>query len=160
MSGFGPYPSVACTHVSCRISGVPLWPMPAQAKAAVVGLLFAAPFVAMSWRKRSLARGLYSVVSWCVQSAGLVQLAIHPQVLAAPIAPLLQPVGVNEPQDQVARPRLDRFEKSVVVVHFTIAMCRTTNRHILQPLRDVITVPSFFVRHRASQFCCRLPLCR
>jgi len=52
---------------------VPFWPLPADVRAIAFAALFAAPFAAMSWRKRSLARGVYSVVSWCVQAAGLVR---------------------------------------------------------------------------------------
>lgn len=52
---------------------VALWPMESDTRAAVFGVLLGAPFAAMSWRKRSLSRGVYSVVSWCVQAAGLLR---------------------------------------------------------------------------------------
>jgi peptidoglycan/LPS O-acetylase OafA/YrhL len=42
----------------------------------VDGLLFCAfslmPVLVMAWRKRSVEKALYSVVSWCVNAAGLL----------------------------------------------------------------------------------------
>ena len=50
-----------------------LWPMPAAARVALLLAAAACPLAVMAWRKRSLARALYSVVSWCVHAAGLVR---------------------------------------------------------------------------------------
>jgi hypothetical protein len=44
---------------------------------AVFALLALLPLLVMIWRKRSLARGLYSVVSWCFNAAGLVRGLLH-----------------------------------------------------------------------------------
>lgn len=52
---------------------VPFWPMAAGHRALALLALAVAPFAAMAWRKRSAGRALYSVVSWCVQAAGLVR---------------------------------------------------------------------------------------
>jgi len=52
---------------------VPLWGLDWAAGAMAFAGLAAAPFVLMSARKRSVARGTYSVVSWCVHAAGLVR---------------------------------------------------------------------------------------
>ncbi|MDP3759596.1 MAG: glycosyltransferase [Ramlibacter sp.] len=50
-----------------------LWPAPAPARLAVFAALAAAPLLVMLWRKRSLRRAAYSVVSWCFNAAGLVR---------------------------------------------------------------------------------------
>lgn len=55
------------------LASVPLWPLPAGAAAAAFAALLMAPLAAMAWRKRSLARGLYSVVSWNVHAAGVLR---------------------------------------------------------------------------------------
>lgn len=51
---------------------IAVWPGPALQRAGLFLGLAAFPFVAMALRKRSLARGTYSVVSWCFNAAGLV----------------------------------------------------------------------------------------
>jgi hypothetical protein len=52
---------------------VPLWPLPAATRAGALLALALGPLALMAWRKRSFARATYSVVSWCVQAAGLVR---------------------------------------------------------------------------------------
>lgn len=49
------------------------WPAPPALRAASFAGLAAAPFVLMLWRKRSIQRAAYSVVSWCFNAAGLVR---------------------------------------------------------------------------------------
>ena len=44
----------------------------AQRAAAIAGLAVM-PLLAISLRKRSLRKGLFSVVSWCVNAAGLIR---------------------------------------------------------------------------------------
>jgi GT2 family glycosyltransferase len=59
---------------------------PAQGVVAFLAIAVA-PFALMLWRKRSAARAAYSVVSWCVQAAGLVRGFLRPRVPAhQPIA--------------------------------------------------------------------------
>lgn len=68
---------------------VPFWPLATDARAIAGAALFAAPFAAMSWRKRSVARGVYSVVSWCVQAAGLVRGFLAPRQSPRALIPSL-----------------------------------------------------------------------
>ncbi|TFZ00003.1 glycosyltransferase family 2 protein [Ramlibacter rhizophilus] len=56
---------------------VPLWPMEWPLRAGALTALALAPVVLMSLRKRSLARGIYAVVSWCFNAAGLVRGLLH-----------------------------------------------------------------------------------
>jgi hypothetical protein len=39
----------------------------------------AAPFVLMAWRKRSVGKSVFSVVSWWLNTAGLVRGLLAPQ---------------------------------------------------------------------------------
>jgi glycosyltransferase involved in cell wall biosynthesis len=52
---------------------VPFWPATTFFRLASFSALLTAPVFLMIWRKRSLSKALYSVVSWCVNSAGLVR---------------------------------------------------------------------------------------
>lgn len=52
--------------------GVPLLPLPPAERAAAFAALAGAPLALMAWRKRSLARAAYSVVSWCFHAVGLL----------------------------------------------------------------------------------------
>jgi GT2 family glycosyltransferase len=52
--------------------GVPFLPVADATRGAVFGAIALAPLAFMAWRKRSLARATYSVVSWCFNAAGLV----------------------------------------------------------------------------------------
>lgn len=56
---------------------VPFWQLPASARIASFAALAGAPVLLMLWRKRSLSRALYSVVSWCFHAAGLVRGLLH-----------------------------------------------------------------------------------
>jgi GT2 family glycosyltransferase len=58
---------------------VPFWPLPGAVRLAAFAALAVAPFAAMSARKRSVERGVYSVASWCVQAAGLVRGVLAPR---------------------------------------------------------------------------------
>jgi len=53
--------------------GVLAWPSPPAVRVAFFVALAAAPLLVMLWRKRSLRRAAYSVVSWCFNAAGLVR---------------------------------------------------------------------------------------
>ena len=52
---------------------VALWPLGPGARAACFTALALFPFAVMFWRKRSIERAAYSVVSWCFHAAGLVR---------------------------------------------------------------------------------------
>lgn len=56
-----------------------LAPLPVGAKAAALALWLAAPVALMAVRKRSWRRGLYAVLSWQLQAAGLVRGLLQPQ---------------------------------------------------------------------------------
>jgi glycosyltransferase involved in cell wall biosynthesis len=56
---------------------VPFWRMPVAMRIAAFACLAAAPLLLMIWRKRSLSRAAYSVVSWCFNAAGLVRGLLH-----------------------------------------------------------------------------------
>jgi hypothetical protein len=78
-----------------------LWPLPAPWRLVVFCAIAAAPVLLMTWRKRSLAKALYSVVSWCFNAAGLLRgllrrqrparEAIASRVLKEPAAAFAQP---------------------------------------------------------------------
>lgn len=55
------------------LASVVFWPMTPAGRAAAFALIAIAPFAAMAWRKRSIGRAVYSVVSWCFNAAGLVR---------------------------------------------------------------------------------------
>lgn len=70
--------------------GILLLPLSASAKLAWFAALLAMPLVLMAWRKRSLDKALYSVVSWCFNAAGLVRGSLRPRRCAtAPIPSLI-----------------------------------------------------------------------
>ena len=79
---------------------VPFWPLAAAERAGLLLAVAAGPLAVMALRKRSLSRATYSVVSWCVQAAGLVRGFLTPRrPPRAPIASLV----LQEPQ--AAAPR-------------------------------------------------------
>ncbi|MGZ5269766.1 MAG: glycosyltransferase, partial [Ramlibacter sp.] len=82
------------------LATVPFWPLPAADRIALLLLLAAAPFALMAWRKRSLARALYSVTSWCVQAGGLVRGFFTPR---QPPRALIPSLVLQEP-NTAARP--------------------------------------------------------
>lgn len=55
----------------------PLWPLSWPLRAAAFALLALLPFALMSLRKRSVVRGVHSVISWCFNAAGLVRGYLH-----------------------------------------------------------------------------------
>lgn len=74
------------------------WPLSGVARLTWFGTSLAAPFALMVWRKRSLSKALYSVVSWCFNAAGLVCGVLRPQRPAnAPIPSLIlrEPHGLS-----------------------------------------------------------------
>ncbi|TFZ00178.1 glycosyltransferase family 2 protein [Ramlibacter humi] len=80
---------------------VPVWPVGGTpARAITFAAIAAAPFAAMAWRKRSLSRATYSVVSWCVQAAGLVRGFFAPR--HSPRA-LIPSIVIQEPQPAAPR---------------------------------------------------------
>ncbi|MBL0421011.1 glycosyltransferase [Ramlibacter sp. AW1] len=58
---------------------VPLWPLPVAWRVLALLGMALAPVAAMALRKRSLQRGVYAVVSWCFNTAGLVRGLLHPR---------------------------------------------------------------------------------
>jgi glycosyltransferase involved in cell wall biosynthesis len=79
------------------------WPLAAATRAIAVAAVAAAPFALMAWRKRSLARATYSVVSWCFNAAGLVRgLAASRQPPREPIASIVvhEPAQASVPRRQ------------------------------------------------------------
>ena len=51
----------------------PFWPLPVGLRTLSFVALAAAPVAIMLWRKRSMRRAVYSVVSWCFNAAGLAR---------------------------------------------------------------------------------------
>ncbi|MEP6771452.1 MAG: glycosyltransferase [Polaromonas sp.] len=49
------------------------WPVSASLRMALFCGIGTAPVLLMTWRKRSITKALYSVVSWCFNAAGLVR---------------------------------------------------------------------------------------
>ena len=54
-------------------------PLPWALRLGLFSLAAAAPFALMVWRKRSLRKAVFSVVSWCFNAAGLVRGLLAPQ---------------------------------------------------------------------------------
>jgi hypothetical protein len=63
----------------CVLLSMPFWPLPGPLRLAWFAILLAAPPLLMVWRKRSVAKGVYSVVSWCFNAAGLVRGLLSPR---------------------------------------------------------------------------------
>jgi glycosyltransferase involved in cell wall biosynthesis len=59
--------------------GCLLVPLPWTLRAGLFALIAAAPLVLMAWRKRSLRKAAFSVVSWCFNAAGLLRGLAAPQ---------------------------------------------------------------------------------
>jgi hypothetical protein len=58
---------------------IPFWPVSANVGLAVGAILLTAPVGVMVWRKRSFQSGLYAVISWCFNTAGLMRGLFHIQ---------------------------------------------------------------------------------
>ena len=54
-------------------------PLPWALRAGAFALVAAAPVLLMAWRKRSVGKAVFSVVSWCFNTAGLVRGLMAPQ---------------------------------------------------------------------------------
>ncbi|MDB5870800.1 MAG: glycosyltransferase [Ramlibacter sp.] len=84
-----------------------LWPAPVAARALGFAVLAVAPLALMLWRKRSLGRAVYSVVSWCFNAAGLLR------GLSRPRRPPHEPVAsrvLQEPSSAL-EPSLRQYAK-------------------------------------------------
>ena len=55
------------------LASVPFWPVPIGVRIPALLALMAAPLMLMAWRKRSLSRASYAVVSWCVYAMGTLR---------------------------------------------------------------------------------------
>lgn len=55
------------------LASLPFWPVPASLRMALFCIIITAPVLLMTWRKRSITKALYSVISWCFNAAGLVR---------------------------------------------------------------------------------------
>ena len=55
------------------LAAIAAWPLPLTVRLAGLCGLVLTPVLAMAWQKRSFARGLHAVVSWCVNTAGLLR---------------------------------------------------------------------------------------
>ena len=78
-------------------------PVALSARASLFAALAAAPFLAMAWRKRSLKRATYSVVSWSFNAAGLVRGVLarrRPAREPIPSVVVHEPSQANEPRRQ------------------------------------------------------------
>jgi hypothetical protein len=83
------------------LAGIPFLPLAAVDRAILFALVAAAPFEAMAWRKRSLHRAVYSVVSWCFNAAGMVHGLVRRRV---PPTARIASVVLHEPS-QPAQPQ-------------------------------------------------------
>jgi GT2 family glycosyltransferase len=75
---------------------VPFWTVPAGVRVAAFAGLATTPLLVMLWRKRSLTRAAYSVVSWCFNAAGMVRGLLRPR--RAPRDPIPSRVLREPPQ--------------------------------------------------------------
>jgi glycosyltransferase involved in cell wall biosynthesis len=85
------------------LASVPFWPLPLATRAIAFGLLAAAPWAFMAWRKRSPSRATYSIVSWCFNAAGMMRgLASRRQPAREPIPSVVvhEPSQANETRRQ------------------------------------------------------------
>jgi GT2 family glycosyltransferase len=79
------------------------WPMPPAARFIAFAAIAAFPFAAMTLKKRSLSRAVYSVVSWSFNAAGLVRGLLRKR---RPPRVRIASVVLHEPQPaQAERPR-------------------------------------------------------
>jgi glycosyltransferase involved in cell wall biosynthesis len=97
---------------------IPFWPVSAAWRLAYFCALLTGPVLLMTWRKRSVNKAVYAVVSWCFNAAGLVRgllgaqrparALISSRILKEPVIPAAavdtnshslgpQPVPCNDP---------------------------------------------------------------
>jgi GT2 family glycosyltransferase len=81
------------------LATVPFWPTSPADRIASFALLAAAPFAVMAWRKRSITRAVYSVVSWSFNAAGLVRGFLRRRT---PPRDAIASVVLHEPSFQVS----------------------------------------------------------
>lgn len=80
---------------------IPFWSVAWPIRLAWLLVLFAAPFLVMLWRKRSVAKAVYSVVSWCFYAAGLVRGLLRGQ---KPAQGMIASKVINEPGSDASMP--------------------------------------------------------
>ena len=86
---------------------IPLWPLPAVMRLGWFGGIVAIPFLLMVWRKRSVIKASYAMVSWCFNAAALIRGYLLPQRPATePIAStvLKEPSAFSSFSKQDPRP--------------------------------------------------------
>ena len=85
---------------------IAFWPLSGMARMIFFIIILAAPLTLMLWRKRSLSKALYSVVSWCFNAAGLVRGVMRTRRPANTLIPSLvlrEPSGLS-PQSMPIAP--------------------------------------------------------
>ncbi len=82
---------------------VPFWSLPPADAVLAFIVIAAAPLAAMTVRKRSFSRALYSVTSWCFNAAGMVMGLLRHRV--APRGRVASRVLHEPPQSTETRPR-------------------------------------------------------
>lgn len=85
---------------------VALWPLSAPFRGIVFVATALAPLLFMVYRKRSVAKGIYSIVSWCFNAAGLVRGLLHAQF------PVREVISSNILQDIAAFSSSTNTERS------------------------------------------------
>jgi GT2 family glycosyltransferase len=85
------------------LTSIPFWPMAMTDRIASFALIGVAPFAVMAWRKRSIGRAVYSVVSWGFNAAGLVRGFLRKRV--PPASPIASVVLHESPQSANRRER-------------------------------------------------------
>lgn len=58
---------------------VPFWSLTVTERIACFLVLLVAPLLVMTWRKRSLTKACYSLISWCFNAAGMVRGLMRPR---------------------------------------------------------------------------------
>lgn len=72
------------------LSGIALLITPLSVKAFSMVIVLVMPLIGMAWRKRSIRKAVFSVVSWSYNTAGLIRGALTPQVDArAPLGTVM-----------------------------------------------------------------------
>ncbi|HUR90644.1 MAG TPA: glycosyltransferase [Ramlibacter sp.] len=61
------------------LASTAFWPLSLVDRAAMFAIIAAFPFAVMAWRKRSVSRAMYSVVSWSFNAAGMVKGFLRPR---------------------------------------------------------------------------------
>lgn len=85
------------------LASVPFWPMDGALRLLAFLGVAALPFAGMAWRKKSLSRATYSVVSWSYNAAGMVLGLLRPR--RAPRALIASQVLHEPPQAYESRSR-------------------------------------------------------